>query len=189
MHLFCLSIGRQNNKYRLSIGRRYVLKGLLRSEELMAKKMSDLRRSQLDRFFKSGVNLREVKTPKSGWIKEIREALGMSLHDLADRLGVIKQNISKLERNESSGKLTLASLEKTADALGCELVYFLVPKTSLQSIVEEQALKSAKEIVSMTNTTMGIEDQSASKKSQELLEKKLAAEFLLKKDRRIWKSK
>jgi predicted DNA-binding mobile mystery protein A len=155
----------------------------------MAKKMSDLRRSQLDRFFSTDDKLRDFKKPKSGWIKEIREALGMSLHDLADRLGVIKQNINQLERNEVSGKLTLASLEKAADALDCELVYFLVPRASLQSMVEEQALKSAKEIVKMTNTTMGLEDQTASKKSQELLEKKLASELLLKKDRRIWRIK
>lgn len=155
----------------------------------MSKNMSDLRRNQLDRFLNSDERLKSFKRPKSGWIKEIREALGMTLLDLANRLGVIKQNINQLERNEVSGKLTLASLEKAADALECELVYFLVPKTSLQSMVEEQALKAAKEIVSMTNTTMGLENQSASKKSQELLEKKLASELLLKKDRRIWKSK
>lgn len=152
------------------------------------KKNKKLRRSQLDRFYQELQRL-NLRLPKSGWVKEVREALGMSMQDLANRLGTIKQRVEKIEKDEVTGKTTLETLKKTAQALECEFVYFIVPKTNLESILKEQALKSAKEILKQVDRTMSLEDQKTSRRSQDQLVENLAQEMLLKEDRKIWRQK
>ena len=90
-------------------------------------KNNKLRREQLDRFFEElkKVNL---KRPKQGWLKEVRQALGMSMQDLALRLGTIKQRIQRMEKDELPGKVTMDSMQKAAEAMNCEFVYFIVQK-------------------------------------------------------------
>ena len=85
-------------------------------------KNNKLRRSQLDRQLNPLAVLRNFKRPKKGWVREIRTALGMSMADLASRLGVIKQRIEGLEKNEVAGTVTLESLRKAAEAMDCEFV-------------------------------------------------------------------
>ena len=64
------------------------------------------------------------------------------------------------ERNELAHKITLAQLDKFADALGCKVVYTFVPETSLDAMVNERAEAIAKSQVSMVQHTMRLEDQS-----------------------------
>lgn len=152
------------------------------------KKMKSLRRSQLDQFFES-LKALNLKLPKKGWVKEIRETLGMSMQDLAHRQGTIKQRVERIEKDEVSKKLTLESMQKVANALDCEFVYFLVPRSSLQTTLNEQAQKAAAEIVKNVNQTMNLEAQGTSEKSKRALVNKLAQEMLLKGDRKIWRSR
>ncbi|WP_291515372.1 mobile mystery protein A [Bdellovibrio sp. ArHS] len=155
----------------------------------MGAKTAKLRRHQLDRFFHQSESVLTTKIPKYGWVKEIREALGMTMQDLGTRLGVIKQRIERIEKDEVAGKVTLQTLRDTAEALDCELVYFLVPKgQGLQKLLETQALKAAREIVKDTEHTMGLEEQDTSRQSQQHLVESVAAELLLKEDRKIWRS-
>jgi predicted DNA-binding mobile mystery protein A len=143
---------------------------------------SKLRRQQLDRFF-SSVRL----SSKGPWLKEIREALGMSTTDLARRMGVIQQRVSRLEQDEKKGKVTLDSLARAADAMNCELVYFFVPKGSLENFVQEQARKAAKKLVKNVDATMSLEDQKTSKSAREKLIEDTAQELVMRSDRSIWK--
>jgi predicted DNA-binding mobile mystery protein A len=143
---------------------------------------SRLRRQQLDRFF-STVKL----SSKGPWLKQIREALGMSTGDLARRMGVIQQRVSRLEQDEKRGKVTLESLARAADAMNCELIYMLVPKSSLESFVQEQARKAAKKLVQSVDATMSLEDQKTSKAAREKLIEETAHELVMKSNRSIWK--
>ena len=151
------------------------------------KRAKSLRRSQLDQFFErlKAINL---NAPRKGWVKEIREALGMSMHDLATRLGTIKQRIERIEKDEISKKVTLESITKAADGLNCDFVYFLVPRASLQTILNTQAIKTATEIVQSVGQTMTLESQGTSEKSQKDLVTSLAQEMILKEDRKIWRA-
>jgi predicted DNA-binding mobile mystery protein A len=88
------------------------------------KKNSRLRRAQLDRSFIELKTL-NLRTPKKGWLKEIRESLGMSMKDLAERLGTIKQRIERIEKDEVASKVTLETMKKTAEAMNCDFVYFI----------------------------------------------------------------
>lgn len=97
--------------------------------------------------------------PRSGWIRAIRDALGMSTRDLAERVGVSKQRISQIEQNERDRSLTLDTLDRIAGALGCRVEYVLVPHQPLDDIVWQQARLKAAEEVSGVDHTMALEDQ------------------------------
>lgn len=156
----------------------------------MGSKTAKLRRNQLDRFFKENFRVLSVRAPKSGWTKEIRQALGMTMQDLGERLGVIKQRIERIEKDEVAGKVTLKTLAETAEALNCELVYFFVPKgEGLQSLLEHQARLAATEVVKSTEHTMQLEKQDTSPESQQQLVEELAQELLAREDKQIWRSK
>lgn len=156
----------------------------------MGSKTARLRRNQLDRFFSEQKSVLLGKSPKYGWVKEVRQALGMTMQDLGARLGVIKQRIERIEKDEVSGKLTLHTLQETAEALNCEFVYFFVPKGGgLQKNLEDQARRTAREIVRSTEYTMQLEAQDTSRQSQQELVEDITQELLNKEDRRIWRSK
>lgn len=146
-----------------------------------------LRRFQLDRTFSVSAYPKEGP-PSKGWIHEIRNALGMSMQDLAFRLGVIKQRIDRIEKDEVKGKVTLETMQKTAEALGCDFVYYLVPKTSLQNHLEQRAHEVARELVLGTNQSMALEKQTLSGESVKILLEEMK-EKLLAEERNLWKSK
>src|SRR5262245_27532719 len=78
-------------------------------------------------------SIRELASrPPRGWVRAIRDALGMSSRQLANRMGQSQPAVTKLERSEASGGARLDSLRRAADALDCDLVYALVPRTSLE---------------------------------------------------------
>lgn len=104
-----------------------------------------------------------LQRPKAGWIAAIRKTLGMSRRQLAERMGVAVSRISKLESSEVSGTTTLQSLERAADAMGCELVYALVPRQSLREFVEQQARKVAEQRADYIDHQMALEAQNLDK--------------------------
>ncbi|CAN5752103.1 mobile mystery protein A [soil metagenome] len=104
---------------------------------------------------------REAPTaaPRSGWIRAIRDALGMSTSELAQHVGLTKGRISQIERAEQDRSLTLDTLERVADALGCRVEYVLVPRQPLDDMVWEQAQAKAAAEIAAVDHTMALEDQ------------------------------
>jgi predicted DNA-binding mobile mystery protein A len=79
-----------------------------------------------------------------GWVKTVREALGMSSYQLAGRIGLSPTRVRQLEAEEVAGSIRLATLRRIAEAMHCRLVYGLVPTEPLEDIVLRQAyLKAA----------------------------------------------
>ncbi len=155
----------------------------------MNRKMSDLRRRQLDNNLEQIKSVKSFKVPKDGWIRELRNALGMSMKDLGARIGVIKQRVERIEKDEINQKVTIETMARVAEALNCDFVYLFVPKNSLQSTLEEEALKTAKEIAGSVEKTMRLEKQGTSKSEQQERIKRVAKELIEKQDRRIWSKK
>lgn len=120
-------------------------------------KQNKLARRKLDEKFKK-IDLLSMEKPSQGWIKTIRQALGMTTYQLAKLLNIKQPRILEMEKTESS--LSLKSLEKVADALDCKLVYALVPKTSLESMAYNQAEKKAKKILQKVSHNMALENQT-----------------------------
>jgi predicted DNA-binding mobile mystery protein A len=104
---------------------------------------------------------REAPTPapRSGWIRAIRDALGMSTSELARRAGRSKARISQIERAERDRSLTLDTLDRVAAALGCRVEYLLVPRQPLDEMVWEQARAKATAEIAAVDHTMALEDQ------------------------------
>ena len=97
--------------------------------------------------------------PPKGWVRAIRDALGMSGRQLAERLGVARQRVEEIERAEVSGSMTLKTLRKVAEGFDSVFVYGFVPRTSLEQLVRSQASKIANDRMARVSQTMKLEDQ------------------------------
>ncbi|MFT6997478.1 MAG: putative DNA-binding mobile mystery protein A [Cryomorphaceae bacterium] len=119
--------------------------------------------SQLESKVKLLTPLINQSNPASGWIKSLRTSFGMTLQQLADKLGVSKQNISRIEKREQEGTLTIAKLREVAAAMDMHLVYGLVPEEkSLEAYIDRKARELAKQIVARTSNSMKLENQENS---------------------------
>lgn len=103
-----------------------------------------------------------------GWVNAVRLALGMSQRDLARRVGVTPAAIAKLEASEQAGTARLDTLRRAAAAMDCELVYVLVPRTSLDHIRRQRIEELTSHVVQRLRHTMALEDQPVSFTEDEL---------------------
>lgn len=126
----------------------------------MWNKQKQKARDLLDRRLERLKPISQYERPASGWVKAIREALGMSAAQLAGRLGVSRQRVHDLEKAELHGGISLSSLRAAAEALDCTLVYALVPTSSLTSMVEQGARQVARKDLAFIDQTMALEDQA-----------------------------
>jgi predicted DNA-binding mobile mystery protein A len=143
-------------------------------------------RKSLDEKLRNYALARKTINPKSGWVRAIREAIGMTTAQLAERIGIQQSGVTLLEQREITRKVSLETLQRVAQAMNCELVYALVPKENLEKIVDEQAAAAAKEILKRTIHTMNLELQGAGRAETVLHHEELAAELKNKLDRRLW---
>jgi predicted DNA-binding mobile mystery protein A len=109
-------------------------------------------------------SLQKVVPPPTGWIKAIRNALGMSMLQLGNRLSITKQSVQDMESREKDGSISIKALREAARALDMQLVYGFVPNDgSLEALIDRKAKELATQIVMRTNNSMKLEDQENSK--------------------------
>jgi predicted DNA-binding mobile mystery protein A len=144
-------------------------------------------RKHLDKRMAPLRDSKELLRPPKGWVKAIREALGMTAEQLAHRIGVTKPRVYEIEKSEVSGSITLDSLERAAHALDCKLVYAFVPRHPLQETVEQRALLEASKRIRAASHTMALEDQAVGE--QEILEQidALAKDLLNQSGSGLWR--
>jgi predicted DNA-binding mobile mystery protein A len=151
-----------------------------------AKKATNLSRRQLDKKLES-IARSGIYIPHDGWIRAVREALGMSQAQLAKRLQVTRQTLNRVEKAEVTGSIEIKTLRKIAQALGCELAYVLIPKTkSLEKTLLDQATLVARKIVDATEKHMALENQQTDKKFQEKAISELADEIANEGGKKVW---
>lgn len=143
-------------------------------------------RRQLDKRLTPLSNLDALARPPQGWVKAIREALGMTTTQLARRLGVTQPRIIALEKAETSGALTLETLARAAEALDCQLVYALVPRKPLEALVDERATALARKRLNATRHTMALEDQSVEAADEAAHLERLARNILAQSGSKLW---
>ncbi len=112
--------------------------------------------------------------PTDGWIRTVRETLGMSIRQLARRAGLSSTTVRSVEMNEARGKAQLDSISRLARAMDCELVYAVVPRGSLAETLDRQAKLAAERIVNRVHASMEIEAQGTSANEREQLRDELA---------------
>jgi len=143
-----------------------------------------LARRRLDERIKTYAGL--GAPPPMGWVRAIRDALGLTGAQLARRLNIRPASLSELEKNEASGRITLATLKRAAEALDCTFVYALVPKQSLEKTVEDAARAAAqKELVAALHT-MELEAQGVRAGDKREMLEALAADIAKAGGKRLW---
>lgn len=132
--------------------------------------------------------LSSIRPPK-GWVRAVRNALGMTTQQLARRMGVSQSRIPELEQAEVAGNITLKSLERAAQALGCRVVYVIVPERPLAEIVRTRAELIAERQFASVAHTMRLEDQAVTDKSVHEQQRSRLVEQLLLRPARLWDEK
>ncbi len=148
----------------------------------MKKSFKEIQIEKLDEHLDS-INI--CHRPTKGWINAIRRSIGMTVEQLANRIGVSQQAISQVEKNEISDSLTLKSIRRAAEAMNCKFVYAVVPEEkSLRKLVKSQALKKAKETVQAVDQSMLLEAQSVGDREEKIEE--LANELANNPNSKLW---
>jgi predicted DNA-binding mobile mystery protein A len=125
-------------------------------------------------------------TPKRGWVHEIRRALGMTEAQLGTSLGVAQSTIAELESREAKGTVSLNSLRRLAHALDCEVVYAIVPRKSLITMLQLRVREFARARMLRVAQTMKLEDQALPNEELDRQLEDLVQEFMEKPPRSIW---
>lgn len=144
---------------------------------------------QLDRQLKEWQPIgKKYNRPKAGWVKTVRVALSMSAEQFATRLGLTRARVNQLETAETHDAVTLRTLNEAANALGCELVYAIVPKnnSSLEEIIKSRAEQIAKERVRSVAHSMSLEAQSVDTDVLEKQKDELAKSLIEHLNKKFW---
>jgi predicted DNA-binding mobile mystery protein A len=117
-------------------------------------------RRQYRSIVDNAASLAGLKTPPEGWLRTVRNALGMSGAELAKKMGVTRARVAQAEHAELTGGITLKSMQATAQAMGCRFVYAIIPSSGhIEDIITAQARKKAMAIVGTASQHMALENQ------------------------------
>jgi predicted DNA-binding mobile mystery protein A len=154
----------------------------------MVNRMGNLERQQLDDALRVYPTAKSVTPPRSGWIRSIREALGMTQSQLGAKLGISRQSVQDFEKAEVERRITLDSLDRLARAMGCRLVCALAPETgSLEDLRTRRAEAIADAMLEPTTHSMKLEDQGVSKRTRQRQRKELIDTLLTGSARNLWR--
>ena len=145
-----------------------------------------LRLRQLDSLLNQFRALLPNRAPRGGWVREIRQALGMTTAQLAKRMSVTQPAITALEHSERDGTITLNSLKKAAQALDAELIYAVVPREGLEQILEKRIRQLATDRVRRVAHTMTLEEQQVSNEYIQRQIDELVQEMLAAPPKNLW---
>lgn len=124
------------------------------------KKLSDRALKRLDERLSYAKPVERFTPPPRGWIRAIRDGLGMSGAQLGKRMGVAQQTIKAFELSEENGTIQLQTLRRVAHALGGKLVYAIVPDASLEEMIRNRARDIARKALTRVSHTMRLEGQA-----------------------------
>ena len=128
----------------------------------------------------------DLARPSRGWIRALRDALGMTATQLANRIGVSQPRIAVLEKAEISGNVTLTTLRQAAEGLGCTLMYAFVPNEPLDDMLRDRARAVADKQLARTHHTMKLENQALEPAELKTERERLVDELLRGDLRRLW---
>jgi len=121
------------------------------------------------------------------WIEFTRNALGMTVSQLAKRLGLAQSVVTNAKNREIKGSITLGKLSEIADAMNCDLVYGFVPRESIEQIINRQSKLKAISIIEETNLHMELEEQNPDENENDRREQDIIDE--IKYSKFLWDEK
>ncbi len=150
------------------------------------RRKTKLIREQLDITLRKFEPLRDSPPPVKGWIRAVRDALGMNGRQFADRLGEHRSRTKQIEQQEMIGSLTLRTIRKAAEALDCVFVYGLVPRISLEETVRDQAKQIALKRLARASHTMELENQALGKEENKEILSNMIEEIMDELPSNLW---
>lgn len=131
-----------------------------------------------------------IQQPSEGWLRTVRQALGMSGAQLARKMGVTRSQISQSEKNELSGAISLKTLQAMAEAMNCRVVYALVPNGTpngtTKELVADQAQKKAAQLVRQAHIHMALESQALHPEQLRIEEERIKYELIREMPNDLW---
>lgn len=152
----------------------------------MKPKHKRLIREQLETTMDKLSCMREVQRPAKGWLRAVREALGMTGKQFARRLGVSAPRVTVLEKDELSGGVTLNTMRQAAEALDCIFVYAVVPRESLTDIVRKRARSLAGKRLARVSHSMLLEAQQLTGEEQRKMLASEIEELTMNMPKELW---
>jgi len=141
---------------------------------------------QLEKSLEQMSCMRSVQRPVKGWLRAIREALGMSGKQFARRLGVSPPRINHLEKNEINDSATIRTMRQAAEALDCVFVYGIIPKESLKNSIRKRAESLAEKRLSRVSHSMLLEQQQLSEDEQRQVLEREVEELIRRMPKELW---
>lgn len=126
------------------------------------------------------------KLPAEGWICTVRKALGMSRVQLAKKLGISRAQVFKFEKEELNAGVTIRTMQRIAEAMGCSLVYAIVPPETVDDLIIKQAEHKAKYIVDKVNIQMALEEQLLPAEKRQFEINRLTREIIDEMPAHLW---
>ena len=143
-------------------------------------------REQLEVSLQRFSPLLDITTPSKGWIRAIRDALGMTARQLSERLGVTQQSVARIENEEMAGSVKIKTMRRIANSLDCVFVYGFVPRTSLEETIGHQAKEVAIRYLSKASKTMNLENQALSREENQRVVSDLVDELIYTLPSNLW---
>lgn len=91
------------------------------AERKLARKRLDV---EMRNYRRSGID----RKPPQELLRAVRQALGVPMAEIARKLGLNRSVLYDLEQSEGRRAIELRSLDRVAEAMGCRLVYGIVPR-------------------------------------------------------------
>jgi len=147
-----------------------------------------LRLEHMDETVRPFLQVANSPIPRGGWLRAIRDALGMSSAQLGKRLGMQSQSIEDIQKSEVNGTIQLNTLRQVAREMGCKVVYALVPadSLSLSELRENQARRKAMQALRPVSHSMKLEAQGLSAEEEQRQLKLLTQQILAGSPRKLW---
>lgn len=154
---------------------------------LRRKDKDALRLRQLEETFRPLRELGDVTRPSGGWVRAVREGLGMTNVQLTKRLKKrAPQSIEDMQKSELTETIQLKTLRRLAGALGCRLVYAIVPPLPLDQIRRNRARVIAERLVKQTSHSMRLEAQGVSQEEEQRELESLIDKILADNPKILW---
>lgn len=152
----------------------------------LAKSRLHTQRRHLEQRLKQLRPFSKISPPPSGWIKAIRESLGMTARQLGAHLGMSSVGAIKLEQREVSRAITLRDLDRAAAILNCRVVYALVPIDGLEATLRSRAEQAAELLSVKAKHAMSLEEQPVEQAEHRVQQEALAKRLADNLDPRLW---
>ena len=145
-----------------------------------------LARKHLERRLAPLRDQKDLIRPPRGWIRAIREALGMTTRQLARRMNKGQSAIVEMEQSEARDSVSLGLLRQAAEALDCTLIYAIVPNRPIDGMLRARAAEIASQQLARASHTMALANQGLDRAAHEAERERLIDELLRGSPARLW---